>query len=208
MAGDAAIAQSQLGPPEPDRVSGAPLGPGAEGCRLARTVGRRSGAAARRPDADRACEPSAWARRRHLAHPNAGSNAECGRTRDDLRHHGRRRRPTRRRSEDLDAGPRRRHQGGGAGPRGRARAGQCGDQEGAVPRCRARPRMAAESAALLGPRLSHARSHPLSGRQPGLSGAGTRWHRAKAAAPSSIGGSGIRFFIRSRRRYRRSRSRR
>jgi penicillin-insensitive murein endopeptidase len=65
-----------------------------------------------------------------------------------------------------------RHQGGGTGPRGRARIGQCGDQEGAMPRRRARPWVAAEGATLLGPRLPHARSHPLSGRQPGLSGAG------------------------------------
>ena len=57
-----------------------------------RTAGRRHGAAARRPDADRPLEPSGRARRRHLAHADAGPRADApGARGDDGDQHRRRR---------------------------------------------------------------------------------------------------------------------
>ena len=57
-----------------------------------RPDGRRHGAAARRPDADRPLEPSGRARRRHLVHADAGPRADAPGARGDVGDQHRRRR--------------------------------------------------------------------------------------------------------------------
>ena len=56
--------------------------------RLARAAGRRHVAAARRPDADRPCQPSGRPRRRHLADADARPRADAARARGNVGHHG------------------------------------------------------------------------------------------------------------------------
>ena len=135
--------------------------------RLARAAGRRHGAAARRADAHRPRQPSGRARCRHLAHADAEDAADARGARGDVGDQRGRRGQEGRRSEDLDAGPFRADQGGGRGPEGRAHLRQCGDQEGAVPRGRQGPRLAAQGAPVVGAQLSFPCPHRLPGRQPG-----------------------------------------
>ena len=85
--------------------------------------------------------------------------------------------------------PLRGDQGGGRGPEGRAHLRQRGDQEGAVPRGRQGPRLAAQGAPVVGAQLSFPRAHRLPGRQPGMQGAGPGDRGAKAAARISTTGS-------------------
>ena len=111
--------------------------------------------------------------------------------------------PQGRRSERLDARARRDHQGGRAGAAGRAHLRQRGDQEGALPRGRQRSRLAAQGAALLGPRLSLSHSHQVSGRQTAIASRKGPRQPATAAARNSITGSPRRSCTRSRRPFRR-----
>ena len=102
LAGDAAVAQSQLGQPGADRFHRAVWRERQEG-RLERASGRRHGAAARRPDADRPCQPPDRARCRYLVHADARPRAQPRGARDDRRRqHGRAER-ARRRSQGVDA---------------------------------------------------------------------------------------------------------
>src|SRR5262249_53945688 len=73
-----------------------------------------------------------------------------------------------RRSQRVDARARGSDKGRGRGPGGRTHLRQCRDQEGAVPRGRQRPRLAAQGAPVVGARLSLPRAHALPGRQPGM----------------------------------------
>jgi penicillin-insensitive murein endopeptidase len=65
----------------------------------------------------------------------------------------------------LDAGAWRDHQGRRTGAAGRAHLRQRRDQEGAVPRSRQRPALAAQGAGLLRARLSFPHPHQMPGRQ-------------------------------------------
>ena len=84
LAGDAVVAQSQLGASRPDRAGQAAGRKGAQGCRLARHPGRRHVAAPRRADVDRSRQPSGGARRRHLADADAGPSIVAQRARGDV----------------------------------------------------------------------------------------------------------------------------
>ncbi len=75
---------------------------GAKSRRLARTTGRRSGAAARRAHADRPYQPSGRARCRHLAHANADARTDAGGARGDVGHQCGRRRLARCRPRHMD----------------------------------------------------------------------------------------------------------
>ena len=121
------------GHPEPVRLPRAAGRQGADG-RLARSPGRRHGAGARRADADRPCQPSGRARRRHLADADAEPRTDARRSARKCR------RPTwcaRTGSTSIRTvwtpatSP---DHARGAGSGGRAHPGQSGDQEGAVPR--------------------------------------------------------------------------
>ena len=103
LAGDAAVAQPQLGASGSRRLHGAARGKSAEGVELAGAAGRRHGAAARRADAHRPRQPSGRARCRHLAHPDAEVTAVARRARGDVGDQRGRRGQEGRRSEDLDA---------------------------------------------------------------------------------------------------------
>ena len=85
LAGDAAIAPTQLGAPRAHLLHGAPRRQGAEGVELARPSGRRPGAGARRPDAHRPHESPGRPRCRHLAHADAEDAALARRARGDVR---------------------------------------------------------------------------------------------------------------------------
>ena len=85
LAGDAAVAQPQLGPSGTGQIPRALRAARRQGDRLARHPGRRHGAAARRPAAVRPCEPSDRARRRHLVHADAGPRIEPERARGHFR---------------------------------------------------------------------------------------------------------------------------
>ena len=84
--------------------------------RLARIVGRRHGAAARRPDDHRPCQPPGRARRRHLAAADAGPCVHAPGAGGRVRHHGGGGQPQGRRSRGLDPGACRHHQGGRGDP--------------------------------------------------------------------------------------------
>ena len=89
LAGDAAVAQSQLGQSGTHQVHRAARQERQEG-RLERTVNRRHGAAARRPDDFRPRQPSDRPRCRYLADADAGPRADARRARDGRRRqHGR-----------------------------------------------------------------------------------------------------------------------
>ena len=114
LAGDAAVAQPQLGPSGPGALPGELSEKGTS--RLARPPGRRHLAAARRPDADRPCQPSGRPRRRHLVHADArprtdppASARKCRRpwwwrrtARTSTRRSGRRRTPPSSRRQPKD----------------------------------------------------------------------------------------------------------
>src|SRR5579862_3906327 len=78
LAGDAVVAQPQLGSSRAGQVSGEIRAARRQGDRLERRHGWRYGAAARRPLALRPHEPSDWPRRRYLVHADARPQAERG----------------------------------------------------------------------------------------------------------------------------------
>ena len=86
LAGDAAVAEPQLGPPRDDRLHPAPVARGREAARLGRALHRRHQPAARRADAHGPRQPPDRARRRHLdaaadtAEPQPGASARRSRS--------------------------------------------------------------------------------------------------------------------------------
>ena len=109
------------------------------------------------------------------------------------------RRPARRRSASLDAGPSRGDPRRGAGAERAAHLRQRRDQEGAVPRGQGRPRLALQGAADVRPRLSLPYPHQMPARQRRMRKPADAKGRAKAAAPAiSPTGSRIRCCIQSR----------
>ena len=175
LAGDAAVAQSRLGPPQADRSVEALRHGNAKG-RLDRPARRRHLAAARRPHADRTCEPPGRARRRHLADADAEPRIDAPGARGNSGDVDARQDEPRGRSQGLHAGARRDHQARRLLSAGRARIRQSGDQEGAVPGRRQGPRLARQGAPDLGAQLSLPHPHRLSQRRlPGAaSGQGRR----------------------------------
>ena len=133
LAGDAAVAQPQLGPSRADQVARALRQKGAVD-RLARFPGRRHGAAARRPDDHRPLEPSGRARRRHLADADAGSRADPPGARGDVGHQHRQRRMDRRQAGHLVGKIHRALQDGRAVP---ARSSACSPTRRSRRRCAA-----------------------------------------------------------------------
>ena len=83
LAGDAPVAQPQLGPSRARRLSRAAGAQGARRRHLSGPPRRRYGAAARRADDQRPCLPSGRPRRRHLAAPDARAPSDAARTRRD-----------------------------------------------------------------------------------------------------------------------------
>ena len=98
LAGDAAVAQSLLGPSRPGRAGQAARCQSAQGCRLAGHPGRRHVAAARRADVHRTRQPSGRARRRHLADADAEPATVAQRARGNVGRHDGAHRPARHRS--------------------------------------------------------------------------------------------------------------
>ncbi len=209
LAGDAAVAQSLLGPSRPGGAGDAAGGQGAQGRRLAGNPGRRHVAAARRPDVDRPRQPSSRPRCRYLADADAEPAIVTRRARGNLRGHDGAPRPARHRSQGLDADPSRRDPRRGAGAERAAHLRQRRDQEGAVPRSQGRPQLALQGAADVRPRLSLPYPHQMPAGQRRMRGPDRSRPRARAAAPAtSPTGSRIRSCTRSRRKCRRSRGRR
>ena len=104
------------------------------------TAGRRHGAAARRPDADRPLEPSGRARRRHLVHADAGPRADAQGARGDVGDQRRRRQLEGRESEDLVAGT---HRAAARPPRRTRRSSACWSIRRSRRRCAATSRATA-----------------------------------------------------------------
>ena len=132
LAGDAALAQPQLGQSAPARLSRAAGERCARARRLARASRRRHVAAARRADADRPYQPPDRARRRYLAHADARPHPDAARARGHdrgLDAQG----PVQRRSRYLHPGASEAHQARRLLSAGRAHLRASGHQEGAVP---------------------------------------------------------------------------
>ena len=150
LAGDAAVAQSQLGPPEAGGVPRAPVAnkaprlgwPGLLVGDMSQPRGgpMLTGHASHQVGLD----ADIWLT------PMPNREFTRRRARRNVGDHGGRARPQGRRSEGLDAGAHRGDQGGRRGAGGRAHLRQRGDQEGALPRGRRRPRLAATRCGRIG----------------------------------------------------------
>ena len=136
--------------------------------RLARAAGRRHGAAARRPDAHRPCQPPARPRRRHLAHPHARPRADPPRARGNVGDHGGA--PRTAATSIRRCGLRRMSAVIKAAAQGPAASHASSSTPRSRRRCAARPAATArwleQGAAVVGPRLSFPCPAELSVRQP------------------------------------------